>query len=138
MFPPIPNPTTEPIPPKFGEADLIRRSASRIEPPAERQTEVAKLIDVSKCIGCKACQAACLEWNELVEDIGSNVGVYENPPDLTAGELHADALRRVREPGDRQPRMADPQGRLHALRGSGLPEGLPGAGRHRAVLERHR
>ena len=87
MFPPIPNPTTEPIPPKFGEADLIRRSASRIEPPAERQTEVAKLIDVSKCIGCKACQAACLEWNEMVEDIGSNVGVYENPPDLTAASF---------------------------------------------------
>ena len=42
-------------------------------------------------------------------------------------QLHADALRRAREPGDRQPRVADPQGRLHALRGSGLPEGLPGA-----------
>ena len=34
--------------------------------------------------------------------------------------------------------MADPQGRLHALRGSGLPEGLPGAGRDRAVRQRHR
>ena len=34
--------------------------------------------------------------------------------------------------------MADPQGRLHALRRSGLPEGLPGARRHRAVLQRHR
>ncbi len=83
MFPPIPNPTVEPIPPKFGEADLWRRSASRIEQPAERQTEVAKLIDVSKCIGCKACQAACLEWNELTEEIGSNTGSMMNPPDLT-------------------------------------------------------
>jgi formate dehydrogenase iron-sulfur subunit len=27
--------------------------------------------------------------------------------------------------------MADPQGRLHALRRPGLPEGLPLAGRHR-------
>ncbi|MBV8459154.1 MAG: 4Fe-4S binding protein, partial [Acetobacteraceae bacterium] len=27
--------------------------------------EVVKLIDVSKCIGCKACQAACDEWNNL-------------------------------------------------------------------------
>lgn len=83
MFPPIPNPTVEPVPPKFGEADLIRRSASTVEAPAERQTEVAKLIDVSKCIGCKACQAACLEWNELTEEIGENVGSYNNPPDLT-------------------------------------------------------
>ena len=83
MFPPIPNPTVEPVPPKFGEADLIRRSASRIEPPAERQTEVAKLIDVSKCIGCKACQAACLEWNQLTEEVGGFTGRMENPADLT-------------------------------------------------------
>jgi formate dehydrogenase iron-sulfur subunit len=62
---------------------LIRRSASSVTPPAQRQTEVAKLIDVSKCIGCKACQTACLEWNDLREDVGVNVGVYDNPHDLT-------------------------------------------------------
>jgi len=44
---------------------------------------VAKLIDVSKCIGCKACQAACLEWNDVRAPVGTNVGVYDNPPDLT-------------------------------------------------------
>lgn len=83
MFPPIQNPTTEAVPPKFGEADLLRRSATTIKAPAERQTEVAKLIDVSKCIGCKACQSACLEWNQLVEEVGINSGVYDNPHDLT-------------------------------------------------------
>ncbi|MGE3147495.1 formate dehydrogenase subunit beta [Pseudorhodoplanes sp.] len=83
MFPPIPNPTTQATPAKFGDADLIRRSASTVTPPAKRQTEVAKLIDVSKCIGCKACQVACLEWNNLVEEIGFNTGVMENPLDLT-------------------------------------------------------
>jgi formate dehydrogenase iron-sulfur subunit len=48
--------------------DLRRRSASSVAPPAADKpaaVEVAKLIDVSKCIGCKACQAACLEWNQL-------------------------------------------------------------------------
>ncbi len=84
MFPPLPNPTTQPVPAKFGEQDLMRRSASTIQPPAKRQTEVAKLIDVSKCIGCKACQTACLEWNDLREEVGVNVGVYDNPHDLTA------------------------------------------------------
>jgi formate dehydrogenase iron-sulfur subunit len=83
MFPPLPNPTVQPVPPKFGEQDLIRRSASTIAPPAARQTEVAKLIDVSKCIGCKACQAACLEWNDLRQEVGFNHGVYDNPLDLT-------------------------------------------------------
>jgi formate dehydrogenase iron-sulfur subunit len=46
--------------------------------------EVAKLIDVSKCIGCKACQAACMEWNDLRDEIGTCSGSYENPPDLSA------------------------------------------------------
>src|SRR5512138_4024067 len=83
MFPPIANPKAEATAPKFGEQDLIRRSASNITPAAKRQTEVAKLIDVSKCIGCKACQVACLEWNNLTEEVGINVGVYDNPHDLT-------------------------------------------------------
>ena len=87
MFTPVPNPTTKPVPAKFGEQDLIRRSASSITPPAKRQTEVAKLIDVSKCIGCKACQSACQEWNDLREDIGHTDGTYNNPHDLTPASL---------------------------------------------------
>jgi len=63
--------------------DLIRRSASSVPPPATALPEVAKMIDVSKCIGCKACQSACLEWNDKREEIGVNVGVYDNPHDLT-------------------------------------------------------
>ncbi len=46
--------------------------------------EVAKLIDVTTCIGCKACQVACSEWNDIRDKIGTNVGVYDNPTDLTA------------------------------------------------------
>ena len=83
MFPAIPNPATDKSAARFSDKDMIRRSASTIKPPAKRQTEVAKLIDVSKCIGCKACQTACLEWNQLTEEVGVNVGVYDNPHDLT-------------------------------------------------------
>jgi len=64
--------------------DVIRRSATTTATPQQRQTpEVAKLIDVSKCIGCKACQAACMEWNDLRDEIGVNRGIYDNPPDLS-------------------------------------------------------
>jgi len=66
--------------------DLRRRSASSVPPlPADKPAavEVAKLIDVSKCIGCKACQAACLEWNQLDQPIGFTDGTYDNPHDLT-------------------------------------------------------
>jgi formate dehydrogenase iron-sulfur subunit len=51
--------------------DYIRVSASTLTPPSihNHEAEVAKLIDVSRCIGCKACQAACMEWNDLRQEI---------------------------------------------------------------------
>ena len=79
----LPKPPTENVKPQFSDADLVRRSASSVTPPAKRLTEVAKLIDISKCIGCKACQVACVEWNDLHEPVGINTGSYENPHDLT-------------------------------------------------------
>jgi len=63
--------------------DILRRSATIFPAPSARSTlEVAKLIDVSRCIGCKACQAACMEWNDLRRTAGSFAGSYTNPPDL--------------------------------------------------------
>jgi formate dehydrogenase iron-sulfur subunit len=64
--------------------DYVRRSASTMTPPSARSHEdqVAKLIDVSRCIGCKACQSACMEWNNLRPEIGHFEGSYENPADL--------------------------------------------------------
>ncbi|MHB1331229.1 MAG: formate dehydrogenase subunit beta [Sulfuriferula sp.] len=68
--------------------DIQRRSATTTPSPDIRQntqtTKVAKLIDVSKCIGCKACQAACMEWNDVRDEIGTCEGVYDNPPNLSA------------------------------------------------------
>ena len=64
--------------------DIKARSATSTPSPSVRKTlEVAKLIDISKCIGCKACQVACMEWNDLRDTVGKNVGVYDNPADLT-------------------------------------------------------
>jgi formate dehydrogenase iron-sulfur subunit len=65
--------------------DIKQRSATTTPSPQVRQTvELAKLIDVSTCIGCKACQSACMEWNDLRDEIGTNHGVLDNPTDLTA------------------------------------------------------
>jgi len=64
--------------------DIQDRSATTFQGPSARSTlEVAKLIDISKCIGCKACQAACMEWNDLRDEVGVNEGFYTNPPDLS-------------------------------------------------------
>ena len=34
----------------------------------KREYEVCKLIDTTTCIGCKACEVACKEWNHVSED----------------------------------------------------------------------
>ncbi|MFZ2266268.1 MAG: formate dehydrogenase subunit beta [Azonexus sp.] len=65
--------------------DILRRSATTTPSTQVRTTvEVAKLIDVSTCIGCKGCQVSCSEWNDIRADVGSNIGVYDNPTDLDA------------------------------------------------------
>ena len=64
--------------------DVELRSATTTAPPQIRiQPELAKLIDVSSCIGCKACQVACMQWNDLRDDVGTTAGTYDNPRDLT-------------------------------------------------------
>jgi formate dehydrogenase iron-sulfur subunit len=66
--------------------NIIARSATTVPSPQERTggvDPVTKLIDVSRCIGCKACQVACAEWNDLRDEVGDNVGIYDNPLDLT-------------------------------------------------------
>jgi formate dehydrogenase iron-sulfur subunit len=67
--------------------DIIRRSATTLPEPEARlpvgTREVSKLIDTTKCIGCKACQVACMEWNDLRDEIGTNIGQYQNPHDLS-------------------------------------------------------
>ncbi len=80
----VSNPPTQGIVENLNSGDLIQRSATEDLPPPQRQlTPVAKLIDVSKCIGCKACQSACIEWNDTHPAIEDNVGTYMNPHDLT-------------------------------------------------------
>lgn len=80
--------------------DIARRSATTTDSPSVREmTEVAKLIDVSACIGCKACQAACMEWNDIRDEVGSNVGVYDNPPNLTENSWTVMRFAEIEEAG---------------------------------------
>src|ERR1043165_5077795 len=45
---------------------------------------VSKYIDTSTCIGCKACEAACQEWNDLKRVPTSQTGSYQTMPELDA------------------------------------------------------
>ncbi|MFY9258520.1 MAG: 4Fe-4S dicluster domain-containing protein [Dethiobacteria bacterium] len=41
------------------------------------------LIDTSKCTGCRACQAACKQWNQLPAEQTAFNGTYENPANFS-------------------------------------------------------
>ncbi|MPZ91645.1 MAG: formate dehydrogenase subunit beta [Actinobacteria bacterium] len=49
-----------------------------------KQVEVSKLVDIDLCIGCKACEVACKEWNDLQVEETHNFGGYQSHEDLTA------------------------------------------------------
>ncbi len=44
---------------------------------------IAMLYDTTKCIGCRACQIACREWNETTVEKSSD-GLYDAPLELSA------------------------------------------------------
>jgi formate dehydrogenase iron-sulfur subunit len=43
---------------------------------------VSKYIDTTTCIGCKACEVACQEWNDLKPVATEQVGTYQTLPTL--------------------------------------------------------
>jgi formate dehydrogenase beta subunit len=64
---------------------IIRISATTSPAPGVRtQPIVTKLIDTSTCIGCKACEVACQEWNDLPPEPTVQMGTYQTLPATTA------------------------------------------------------
>jgi formate dehydrogenase iron-sulfur subunit len=57
----------------------------------DSQPRVGFFTDTSVCIGCKACEVACKEWNHIPDD---NLGFTGNSYD-NSGELGADRWRHV-------------------------------------------
>ena len=46
----------------------------------QRQEQVCKLVDTTTCIGCKACEIACQEWNDLPFATTSFDNTYQTMP----------------------------------------------------------
>jgi len=64
--------------------ELKRISATSTASPGIRTAEtVCKLIDTSTCIGCKACEVACQEWNDLPPEATVQIGTYQTLPATT-------------------------------------------------------
>ena len=66
--------------------EILQSSASlRGQASGLRRTPwLSKYIDTSTCIGCKACEVACQEWNDLPSVPTQQVGTYQTLPSLHA------------------------------------------------------
>ena len=50
----------------------------------QRDLEVCKLVDTTTCIGCKACEVACVEWNDMPFTPTTFDNTYQTMPETTA------------------------------------------------------
>ncbi len=48
-----------------GALEIARTSATDARTTVREDDQLAMLIDTTTCIGCKACEVACVEWNDL-------------------------------------------------------------------------
>ena len=47
----------------------------------QREFTVCKLVDTTTCIGCKACEVACVEWNDMPFSQTTFDNTYQTMPD---------------------------------------------------------
>lgn len=92
-----------------GALEIARTSATDARTTVRDAEQLCMLVDVSTCIGCKACEVACVEWNDLhlEPEYGERIlNSYQTMPDMTAAfwnlikfnELPVDVQRRPAAP----------------------------------------
>lgn len=64
---------------------------------------LAMFTDVSLCIGCRACQVACKQWNQLEAEEPEWTGTYQNHAHFTDKSFRL--VRFIEEPGDGKAEM---------------------------------
>ena len=80
----------------------IRQSSAALRGEATGIRElpvVSKYIDTTTCIGCKACEVACQEWNDLETIKTQQVGTYQTLPSLDANLWNLIKFREEEHPG---------------------------------------
>ncbi|MEV2251563.1 4Fe-4S dicluster domain-containing protein [Streptomyces sp. NPDC050147] len=97
------------------------RDAGHPEPPPR----VGFFTDTSVCIGCKACEVACKEWNALPEDGLSLTGMsYDNTQGLGASTWRHVAFIEQTAPAPEES-VPEPQGRTRLPLADGTPSAAP-------------
>jgi formate dehydrogenase iron-sulfur subunit len=65
----------------LGSLDFRKVLGQGSDIPADAK---AVLNDPTKCVGCRACQAACKNWNKLPPDTEHGEEIYDNAKELSA------------------------------------------------------
>ncbi len=89
-----------------GALEVRRISAIGVRTPVSEADAVAMLIDTTTCIGCKACEIACVEWNDLhVEpEYGQRIlDSYQTMPEMTPSYWNLIRFDEVALGSDRRP-----------------------------------
>ena len=101
------------------------------EPAADTGSNRTTLIDIGNCIGCRACQVACKQWNEK-DGEQTAAGVRSGLPESGGAQredAHAHRVPRVRERTEaRRHRIRVRDAAVPALPGAGLRLRLPDDG----------
>jgi formate dehydrogenase iron-sulfur subunit len=89
----------------FGPIDPARE-AGYDEPPPRK----GFFTDTSICIGCKACEVACKEWNDVPESPFEMLGSsYDNSHSLNANQWrHVAFIEQPKRLGDQEPGLRQP------------------------------
>ena len=69
-----------------GALEVKNVSATGVRTTVREDDQVCMLIDTTTCIGCKACEVACVEWNDLhiePETRERALHSYQTIPDMT-------------------------------------------------------
>ena len=78
----------------------------------------AMLVDISKCIACRACQVACKSWNDLPGEQTTCLGTYDNPPNLSADTWNRVAFYEIERKGGQVDWLFRPVRCLHCTEAS--------------------
>ncbi len=103
----------------MGSALEVKRVSATNDRTTVRDAEtLSMLIDTTTCIGCKACEVACVEWNDLkVEpEYGTRMlQSFQTMPDMTPAFWNLIRFDEISVGADRRPVEAASDGALQML-----------------------
>ena len=89
-----------------GALEIARISSAEPRAAVRADEQLCMLIDTTTCIGCKACEVACVEWNDLKlePEYGERIlHSYQTMPDMTPAFWNLIRFDEIAVDRDRRP-----------------------------------